>query len=137
MLLRAQAGRRTGKGGDIAQLGLRQLFGSFPGLQIPAHGASAEDIPGSGGIHRTDPCRAPDRYTDIPGRRVAALRPQRRVYQAYSVFIQQLPCSLLRIQSPQKTDLLIADLYNVCLLQAPFDGPLRFSTAVCAGSDPG
>ena len=97
------------------------------GLQQLAHGAAAEDIARTGGIHRMD---ALGRFHGDAAQLVrcmAALWALRRIYQGHTVFAKQLLRALLRGNAPQEVDLLITDLHHICLMQAPFDRFLRRS----------
>ena len=64
---------------------------------------------------------------------VTAFGAEGRVDQADAVFRQQLPGAGLRLQTPEEIDFLIADLDNVRLAEAPFDGLLRGGLALPQG----
>ena len=73
----------------------------------------------------------------LPVGKMAAPGAQRGIDQPDAVLGQQLLGARFGGKAPQKVDLLIADLDDVGLVQAPLDllfgGGLRSATAVCAG----
>ena len=125
MLLGGEAGGGAGEADDLQQIFFRQLVRLLSGLQEAAHGAAAEDVSRAGGVHHADAGRAVDRRRDIPGRRVAALRAEGHVNQGHTVLLKQLLCALLRGNAPQEGYLLVTDLNDICLAQAPLDSGLR------------
>lgn len=114
-----EAGGAAGKAGDGGHVLCRQRLRGFIELQHLAHGAAAEDIPGSGGIHHMDAGGAGGRAAAAAVGKIASPRAHGDINKADAVLPQQPLRRCRRSGVPQEIHFFIADFDDIRLMQPP------------------